>query len=358
MRIAPRVAATFSLCLLVAGALAVSESHPHLLHAWWRGVGRRRGQHRRARDHNLSYSSGAAPAYVPPPDSMELRHVIVVMRHGDRAPISQSAGDFSVRPYNDFWLRQLPSPDEARRWDAAHPVSGPHQTVDETVAPYGMLTSRGAAQCRALGEEVRARLLSVAPGLLRRVSARSTNIRRTQQTAQSFLFGLLPGETRAGVPVLVRPWAEENLVPKLEECPRLQEAASRIKPGDADAALKRSLAALLGYPPDAVNVNQAREVLTCVLAHGSERGAQMLPPGVSVATVQQTLALNAREWGARFAPAQAPCHPARAAHCGCGGVLKFRPRGLHRRLGSASVGCCMRSMRSSLPWRAVRLRAG
>eukprot|EP00316_Scyphosphaera_apsteinii_P019412 CAMPEP_0119329370 /NCGR_PEP_ID=MMETSP1333-20130426/75666_1 /TAXON_ID=418940 /ORGANISM="Scyphosphaera apsteinii, Strain RCC1455" /LENGTH=52 /DNA_ID=CAMNT_0007338473 /DNA_START=75 /DNA_END=230 /DNA_ORIENTATION=+ len=48
--------------------------------------------------------------HAPPPQNLLLRHVVVLMRHGDRSPIASMLGNVTVD--QDYWLRQLPAEDE------------------------------------------------------------------------------------------------------------------------------------------------------------------------------------------------------------------------------------------------------
>ena len=110
----------------------------------------------------------APPTYVPPGEDFTLAQVIVVHRHGDRAPISRSAGS-KLQCDASAWAARLleptePAPDgvgvvrAARRsaelaaLNASFPVGGSLGGVGgANDPPFGQLTAKGAAQCVALG---------------------------------------------------------------------------------------------------------------------------------------------------------------------------------------------------------------
>mmetsp|Transcript_41667 Transcript_41667/g.87228 ORF Transcript_41667/g.87228 Transcript_41667/m.87228 type:complete len:527 (+) Transcript_41667:13-1593(+) len=261
----------------------------------------------------LAYE-GARSVYEPPPPGYVLGQVIVVLRHGDRAPISRTAGELTCD--ERFWCGTLPSAETCTTWDNTFPIIGPATAYDAGDAPFGMLTREGADQCFRLGIELRARLEAHAPHLLNPagggVHARSTNLRRTQQSAQSLLFGLLAADregadaaSQSNQVVHVREMAEETLVPNPQRCPRLRVLLKRSSQAtlgelDSDVDFKHRIAASLGYEGETMRVDQAREVLICMLAHSHKAGAAPLPDGISSEDVVRLTELNARRWCARF----------------------------------------------------------
>ena len=116
--------------------------------------------------------SVSAAIYTPPTDyaspgaDMRLAQAIVVHRHGDRAPISHGAGrNLKCQPAT--WAARLPSAAELAALNASFPVHGPvNGSIDVAEAPFGQLTTTGAAQCVALGQWLRDSLQSHAPHLL------------------------------------------------------------------------------------------------------------------------------------------------------------------------------------------------
>jgi hypothetical protein len=136
--------------------------------------------------------------YTPPGNDFVIAQAIVVHRHGDRAPISQSAGS-KLRCDASAWAARLVEPPERhgalvpqRRaalvaLNASFPVQGSLGGVGgANDPPFGQLTTKGAAQCVALGAAMRESLEVHAPHLLRgdglrgRVLVHATAIQRTQ----------------------------------------------------------------------------------------------------------------------------------------------------------------------------------
>jgi len=237
----------------------------------------------------------------PLPPSLVLRHAVVVMRHGDRSPISNKLGNTALDV--KFWRTRLPSEGELEAWSSAHPVHGPTKRLDHPNNPLGQLTTLGARQCRDVGAAVAARLQEHAPHLdaTSAPTARSTNMRRTVQTAQCFLSGL---GAPVGTVVHVREWLDETLVPNVNKTPALGTA---LKGADVTAEesnaidapeLRARLVATLGFTsPSAVPVSQVREVLVCLSAH-----SQPLPSGLTADDVHSVEELDARVWARRYRP--------------------------------------------------------
>ena len=263
------------------------------------------------------------PAYPPPGSGKKLLQVIVAHRHGDRAPISRTAGNNLV-PDPIIWAERLPSAAIARRWDAAVPVDGPAEAIDAGEEPFGALTIRGAQQCEALGESIRSSLRVHAPHLLPteapHLRLRATNIRRTQQSLQNAMFGLL-GTRGDGGGDLVEPEAaqlfdglnihvdefdaREVLIPQPYACPPLMRKMVSLK-GEMEAAtgsasdvgVLAAAAEALGYPaddPDAFKLDQAREVLVCAYTYGDP-----VPAKCTASMTEALLRINAVRWGVRY----------------------------------------------------------
>eukprot|EP00966_Prymnesium_polylepis_P079425 1840971-Prymnesium_polylepis.1 len=253
----------------------------------------------------LAYDPSGSPPYDAAVRGLRLITVITVMRHGDRGPIAHAAGRYTMD--SAFWHTTLPDINDVAAWDERFPVDGPPKPIDSDGAPFGMLTELGAQQVRAYGREVRSRYKRHAPHLLSEVNARSTNIRRTQQTAQNFLLGLGAEPTS----VLVRDWENENLVPKPKHCPALAEllttqAEASAAEGGEDGAFRQSLGELLGYEGGALRIDQAREVLTCALAHAGAPRAPPLPSTLRSEDVLRLLGVNGRDWARKYSAAHVP----------------------------------------------------
>ena len=232
----------------------------------------------------------------------DLLQKVLIMRHGDRGPISESAGSIVLDPA--VWSKRMPSAEKICAWDHAFPVDGPTLAIDAGHEPFGSLTTVGAQQCHALGTALRRQLEEHAPHLIpsapEHIAVRATNIRRTQHSVQNLLFGLLAGEPFT-VPITVNPFERETLLPNPRVCPTLQRRLEEIKGTEtvapADAAVLDAAAAAMGYgDAGQLRLDQAREVLCCKLAHGDP-----LPAGISEEMLVRLMRINARRWGHRFA---------------------------------------------------------
>ena len=293
---------------------------------------RTRGTRAEFRKRALSMSGHLEHA-VPP--ELVLRHVVLLTRHGDRAPISARVGNFKVD--DGFWKQQMPRADDVAHWDARHPVEdlAPAKRLDHAQEVFGQLTARGAEQLTKLGNAMHTRLQCTGHHLLHSpssVTARSTNIRRTVQSAQNFLLGL-KAPAACAAKVQVREWAEENLVPNLTRCPPLgsvlkaAEAAEQTRAAADAPELKRQLAATFGLASDrALPTSKCREILVCVVAH-----QQPLPRGVSPQIATQVAELDARDWGRRY-------RPTAVARLGMGPLLDELRAGLRAVVEGRAVG--------------------
>ncbi|GMF14789.1 unnamed protein product [Phytophthora lilii] len=132
---------------------------------------------------------------------MELQHVLVLFRHGDRSPISRRVGaKLAMAPAEtDFWAARLadlsvvgalnsgtrvvaldgaasPPPQQGGRW------------------PCGQLTAAGIEMMRRKGRLLRERYAALLQDVdpEHELHVQSTNIRRTIHSAQSLLAGLFP----------------------------------------------------------------------------------------------------------------------------------------------------------------------
>eukprot|EP01062_Namystynia_karyoxenos_P082104 TRINITY_DN9184_c0_g1_i2.p1 TRINITY_DN9184_c0_g1~~TRINITY_DN9184_c0_g1_i2.p1 ORF type:complete len:516 (+),score=144.47 TRINITY_DN9184_c0_g1_i2:98-1549(+) len=248
--------------------------------------------------HGLFAHTEAVHGLPPPPAGATLRHVAVVMRHADRAPVTgglkRSMGPHIDRRYLDYWVRAMPQPEEAAAAAAAFPVAGTASasaggTNRDLAWPYGLLTHLGARQARSAGADLRSYVGSYgAGGGLTPAGVRCTAspAPRTQQTAQWVLSGLLPGQGAGTVQVEVPQGAGQVLVldPRSttpEQEPYLQAVrryGGALAPPIVDPAVTQLIREKLEVPgnfgmQDAVD--RTREVCSCHLAHGLP-----LPSGV------------------------------------------------------------------------------
>lgn len=246
--------------------------------------------------HSFNAGWESVGPYPALPAGFELKHMVVVHRHGDRAPISPVVGKvIRSLDHEDFWQARLPRAEEIAAWLSLHPVELPagDEAMDAGEATLAQLTARGASELRNLGASLRRHLVDGAallpaaldPSLL---YARSTNSRRTQQSLQNVLLGLYPAEENSGaaprMPLRVGPRSDPMLPNGDGRCARIPELIQQMKREgyvgyqlpDHEGMLDRA-SAVLGYPRDAMKWSEAREVLTCYEAHGLE-----MPEGVGI----------------------------------------------------------------------------
>lgn len=156
----------------------------------------------------------AAGATYREPEDLELLHVFVLFRHGDRTPITRvvSAGMSMDQAETSFWISRMPelsvlsalnSGSQVADFDEDYLTRGaakkngltpPKEAHHGGRWPCGQLTDKGVHMMRAKGRALRERyagfLADVHP--TRDVYVQSTNIRRTIRSAQSVLAGMFP----------------------------------------------------------------------------------------------------------------------------------------------------------------------
>jgi len=253
--------------------------------------------------------------YRPPPSDFKLLHTAVFVRHGDRTPISRGVGTaMNVDHDRELWESLLPSEDDARSWDSQNPVVPKEissKPYDLGRAPYGQLTRQGASECVDIGKDLRKRYIDDMEFLpktfdLDKMKIRSTNLRRTQQTAQNLLLGLYPpesrpsGEKESQIPIKTMPIEDETLIPnaggKCERCAKLTgELALAARGMTFVKKAEREMMRGLGYPPGGVRWAQAREVMTCYLLQN-----RTLPNGLTADDVDRMGEVNSVIWGAQY----------------------------------------------------------
>ncbi|CAB1097137.1 unnamed protein product [Ectocarpus sp. CCAP 1310/34] len=264
------------------------------------------------RDSGTNKHSFRSMGHPAVPDALRLKQVVVICRHGDRAPVSSSLGKIlddgpdSVK----LWNSKLPPQEELDRWNEAFPprVLGDSlgQTIEEIASaegPWGQLTSRGAEELRLVGEGLRGVLEaggdegvggegSLFPaGLEAEKSAifvRCTRLKRTHQSAQNMLEGL---GLRDGVDLYVRPPERETLWPSKRNRRKQDRLIARAIaestfPGQAE--LKTKTAEMVGVPEDDVKWTTVREVLSCYEAHGVALPAGAISSGLVEGVVDYT----------------------------------------------------------------------
>ncbi|CAM9179369.1 unnamed protein product [Ascophyllum nodosum] len=258
-----------------------------------------------------SFRSTGHPAI---PADLRPTQLVVIFRHGDRAPVSKSLGTIldEGEESTSLWLSKLPSSGEAETWDKAFPprVLGDScgQTIEEIVSsnpPWGELTVRGAEELRDLGGILREHVVAGNNAALfpsgpeteaSSIYVRTTAIRRTQHSAQNLLLGLgLSGD----VDLHVRPRTRETLWPTKNHRRRQEELidqASQENEWPNHADLKTTTSKMLGVREEDIKWSTVREVVTCYEAHG----VPLPPDAISSGFVQSVSDYAAWMWGTWF----------------------------------------------------------
>ncbi|CAM9953409.1 unnamed protein product [Pylaiella littoralis] len=270
--------------------------------------------------HKHSYHSTGHPAV---PDRLRLKQVVVICRHGDRAPVSNSLGKIledgpeSVK----LWNAKLPPKDELDRWNEAFTPRVLGDTLGQTIeeitsaeGPWGQLTSRGADELQTVGEGLRGVLDGggaeggdgerwLFPAGLEAdkssIFVRCTKLKRTHQSAQNMLTGL---GLKGGVDLFVRPTDRETMWPSRHNRGKqndlIAEAnAKNTFPGQAE--LKTKTSEMIGLPEEEVKWTAVREVLSCYEAHGVALPTWAVSSGVVEGVVNYTGWMWGRWFGER-----------------------------------------------------------
>lgn len=140
---------------------------------------------------------------VPPDHELELLHVLVLFRHGDRSPITRKVGACLSMDAAEtqFWISRLADLDDiatlnrgTRVVNAQYPNEPPLSPRHGGRWPCGQLTAKGVVGMRAKGAALRDKYATFLGKIepMRDVYVESTNIRRTIRSAQSVLSGMFP----------------------------------------------------------------------------------------------------------------------------------------------------------------------
>jgi hypothetical protein len=221
-----------------------------------------------------------------------LKHVIVVMRHGDRAPVSKSIGPNypNNQEIEDLWSTKLVSGDIE---DLLIGIAGKQSTDgndciyqgrDVGDKPYGQLTDIGALQLILLGSRLRSAYVgSLLPEIITDevIYTRSTNFCRTMNSLRSLLVGLYDIKTISDIEkqsfskILSYPSHFDPMIDGVstnakekEEHRKMLYEKHGIPHGVKDfKIMNEKLKKTLGYP-NRVNYHVIREQLVCAHSHG------------------------------------------------------------------------------------------
>lgn len=142
-------------------------------------------------------------------NELELEHVLVVFRHGDRTPITRVVGGEMTmdRQETELWITKMPDLSFLTALNSGADVVDFHDGYHDREQreppkeprhggrwPCGQLTEQGVHMMRRKGEQLRERYAEFIGAVepLRDVHIQSTNIRRTLRSAQSVLAGMFP----------------------------------------------------------------------------------------------------------------------------------------------------------------------
>ncbi len=197
------------------------------------------------------------------PSSLKLQLVQVLLRHGERSPVSarfQNAGLAAFWPYCSV-ARQLLSTtmdNSVSNWSALEwrrrletfgsddgPViaSGPQGQVD-AVCNLGELTDEGRRSTHALGRRLRhlyVDQLKFMPPMIRdadMIYLRATPVPRALESLQETFWGMYPSQTRSGSfpppTIITRAPADETLFPNDGNCRRFAQLSRAFAQRTAD----------------------------------------------------------------------------------------------------------------------------
>ena len=192
----------------------------------------------RSRAH-LSRALTVASAAVATAESLQLRQLQVIHRHGDRTPITPLAD-------RAFWSSVLPSEAELASLEDGTTVLRPSDSKPHPASGDGLfctLSLRGVRMMREVGAELR----RTYPSLLHEdlplsaddVRVHCTDFPRTVQSVQALLQGLCPLEQR-GEPIPIDCMLSDKMIP--DPVPRATEeqAACEASVLRSDAVLRHA----------------------------------------------------------------------------------------------------------------------
>ena len=168
-------------------------------------------------------------------DGLELRHLQVVHRHGDRTPITPLAD-------REFWNSVLPSHGTSDQLAVGTNIirksgSVPHPAAGDGV--FGTLSARGVEQMRMAGAQLRemyAEFLPATPSH-EEVRVHSTDFPRTIESVQALLQGLFSPHERRQRPIEIDATRSDRMIP--DPVPRATTEQAQL-----EAAVLRSDAVL------------------------------------------------------------------------------------------------------------------
>lgn len=270
-------------------------------------------------------SASSAPS-SPSAAALELRHVLLFHRHGDRTPVLLETGDklrvtdaekqlWASRVASDAQLERLSRVGVAVGRDASQPPNIAKRRGDAW--PCGALTSKGVEHMTLKGRALRERYghlvsLDAATDADGRVDVNgqvyvlSSSVPRTIESVQCLLDGFLneEGQPPKAAPVYVHTFEKNVLAPahpirvffETESMVSAEVAKRSASEREETGKLAAQLREILGLPQDrVVPWTAVRDALTCRQAHGLP-----LPEGLTPEMVAQVHAYDAWQWHALY----------------------------------------------------------
>jgi hypothetical protein len=270
--------------------------------------------------------SAPSPPSSPSSTALELRHVLLFHRHGDRTPVLLETGDKlqATDSEKQLWASRIASDAQLERLSRVGAVVGRDTTQPPNIAkrrgaawPCGVLTSKGVEHMTRKGRALRERychLLSMdaatsADGSVDvndQVYVLSSSIPRTIESVQCLLDGFFneEGQPPKVEPVYVHTFEKNVLAPEhpirvffeTESMVSAEVAKRSVSEREETDKLAAQLREILGLPQDRVVPWTAiRDALTCRQAHGLS-----LPEGLTPEMVAQVHAYDAWQWHALY----------------------------------------------------------
>eukprot|EP00741_Cyanophora_paradoxa_P002437 tig00000076_g2362.t1 len=314
------VPASVVVVLLLSTALGSQPAAPEVVEA---DAHHMRGPHVEAAHHS---ASAQTEARAKKDVDMQVVFAQVIIRHGDRTPLTLLPGDDVVWKCEPNFLSSPIVRTEDSDAGASYVYEKVYMKGKEKLrgnCPMGELTNIGIAQHLKLGGEYRKRYVDqyglLSPQLKEgEIFVRSTDIQRTQQSAQSFLRGLYPAAERPAGSIIRIHTAEilneyictppyiadpdpSGYGASPVDCPAIGEMQDELrrsepwrKRDEAMQPIAEKLKSVLGLR-DLPGWMALHDAFTCRLSHGKP-----LPEGVTDDIVSRVRDQASFELGQRF----------------------------------------------------------
>ncbi|ETV80561.1 hypothetical protein, variant [Aphanomyces astaci] len=241
-------------------------------------------------------------------DDLELCHVMLVFRHGDRSPVLPRMGKNIVMDDKEkaFWADRLVTSEHEAVLDKMAKTAGltrdaPPPTNGLIIGggwPSGYLTQLGSEQMIAHGKAMRAKYATfLADATPDDLYVRSTNVPRTIRSAQSVLYGMFP-EHLLSDDIFIH--LDENCRLSMGKQMDYFNMSTKLKSRRHESPVK-DIDDLERLVQDAAGLDEGedvkwsflREILVCRKAH-----AFPFPAGLTDTVLDKTIEHNAWEWHA------------------------------------------------------------